>query len=190
MLTLKHLGYIKGKDALLGETIEQLRNAINQHGVTVGVDPTGVFPKPVAPSQIIVTQVAGGFDVSIVDANPQRGLVYYVESDTTAAFLAPRTVALHTTRNVYLPYGAATYFWRCYSQFQGSDPSGYTVLGGATPQSVTGGAAGTPTLNATQGTGANTSAGGSSFPPAGAGFGPLSKQPPGRNFPGGRISSQ
>lgn len=190
MLTLKHLGKLESQDPYLGETLRQIRDAINQHGVTAGIDPTGVFPTPTAPSTILVTQVAGGFDVSITDADPQRGLSYFLDFDTAASFPAPRTIPLHPTRNVYIPLGAGTYFFRCYAQYAGSHPSAYTVFGGtATPQSVTGGAAGTPVLQPTQGTGAGTSAGGSSFPPSGAGFGPLSKSPPPRNLPGGRNSN-
>jgi hypothetical protein len=186
MLVLKHLGDIEGKDARLGETLRAIQNAINLHGALVGVDPSGIFPTPAAPSQITVTSVAGGFDVAIVDSNPQRGLVYFVEFDTTAGFLAPRTVPLHTTRNVYLPFGTATYFFRCYSQYQGSNPSKYTVFGGATPTAVVGGAPGTPVFGGTQGTGAGPSAGASPQPPVGAGFGPLTHTPPPRNLPGGR----
>lgn len=190
MLTLPHLGDLERENWKVAETFRSVMNAINLHGSIVGVDPSGeVFPTPPAPSQIQVTSVAGGFDISIVDANPQRGLVYYVEFDTTAGFLAPRTVPLHTTRNVYLPLGAATYFFRCYSQFQGSNRSPYTVLGGGTPQSVVGGAAGTPVLNATQGTGSSGPTGASPQPPVGGGFGPLTRQPAPRNLPGGRFSS-
>jgi hypothetical protein len=177
MVTLPHLGDIEAKDPLLGETLRALMNAHNQHGIIAGIDPAGKFPAPAAPAAISVTQVAGGFDVAITDANPQRAVNYFVEFDTTAGFLAPRTVPLHSTRNVYLPLGAATYFWRVYAQFLGSDPSGFTVFGGATPQSVTGGGAGTPILQPTQGTGAGQSAGVNPFPPAGVGFGRLNTGP-------------
>lgn len=190
MLTLPHLGYIKDKDPLFGETIEALMKAINQHGTIVGVDPTGTFPRPTAPTQIQVTSVAGGVDIAIVDANPQRGVLYFVDFDTVAGFTNnPRTVPLNTTRNVYLPIGAQAFFYRAYKQFQGSNPSPYTVFGGSTPQSVMGGAAGTPALGPTQGTGAGSVAGASPQPPVGGGFGPVTKQPPPRNVPGGRFNS-
>lgn len=188
MLTLKHLGWIENMyPSQMAETLRAIEDAINQHGTIAGIDPTGSFPAPTAPTSLAVTQVAGGFDVAISDSDPRRGLSYFVEFSATAGFEAPRTVPLGPTRNVYLPFGAATYYFRCYAQYMGSDRSPYTVLGGTTPQSVTGGAPGTPNLGATQGTGAPSPAGGSPNPPVGGGFGGLGRTPPPRNFPGGRV---
>lgn len=188
MLTLKHLGRLEMQDPYLGETLRSLQDAINLHGQIAGIDPTGTFPAPNAPASISVTSAAGGFDISIFDSNPQRGVNYFVEFDASASFPAPRTVPLHVTRNVYLPLGAATYFFRAYSSFPGSNRSAYTNFG--LPTGVTGGAAGTPTLQPSQGTGAGNSGGASANPPTGGGFGPVGKQPPPRNFPGGRIELQ
>ena len=189
MLTLPHLGRIESQDPYLGETLRSIMSAINLQGSLTGVDPTGSFPAPDAPNQIQVSSVAGGFDVAIVDNNPQRGENYFVDYSASPSFSNARTVPLGTTRNVYLPLGTNTFYFRAYSQFQGSEISPYAIYGGATPQSVTGGAAGTPALAPSQGTGAGSMTGGSPNPPVGGGFGPVSigaQQP--RNSPGGRAN--
>lgn len=172
MLTLPHLGIIERKDPHVAETFRAILNAINTHGQIAGIDPTGVFPAPKAPTSIKVTSVNGGFDVSIVDAAPQRGVYYFVEFDASPNFIAPRTVPLLTVRNQYLPLGAATYYFRAYSQFRGSNPSPYTIFG-TPPTAVIGGGAGTPALQATQGTGAGSVAGNSPTLSTGGGFGPI-----------------
>lgn len=188
MLTLPHLGRIETQDAYLAETLRSIQNAINLQGQTTGVDPTGAYPSPDAPNSLTVLSVAGGFDIGIVDNNPQRGENYFVDYSASSSFSDARTVPLGPTRNVYLPLGANTFYFRAYSSFQGSGISPYCVYGGATPQSVTGGSAGTPTLGPTQGTGAGSATGGSPNPPVGGGFGPVST-PAGspRNTPGGRV---
>lgn len=188
MLKLKNLGYIETKfDPRVAETLRQIESAINLHGTIAGIDPTGVFKTPPAPSQLLVVAVAGGFDISIIDADPQRGVYYFLDFATLASFKGARTVPLVTVRNVYLPLVQGTYFFRAYSQFRGSDPSPYAYFGGTVPASVTGGAAGTPVLGGSQGTGARGPKGGSPNPPVGSGFGPIGKLPPPRNVPGGRF---
>jgi hypothetical protein len=173
MLTLPHLGKIKAQDIYLGDTIERVQRAVNQMGKMLGVDPTGTFPTPTAPAQVNVTSVAGGFDVAIVDANPQRLAHYFLDFSADAGFAAPRTVFLGTSRNIYLPLGQATLFFGARAQHFGSDSSDRTVFGGNIPTAVTGGAPGTPTLQPSQGTGAGTSRGANVFPPTGGGFGPV-----------------
>lgn len=183
MLTLKHLGLIEGSKSLadvppayLAETLRTLMNAHNVHGSISGIDPAGgVFPTPNAPTSIKVTSVGGGFDVSVVDAAPQRGVYYFVEYDASPNFIAPRAVPMLTTRNVYLPLGTATYFFRAYAQYRGSNPSPYTVFG-IPPTGVAGGAAGTPALQPTQGTGAGSVAGNNPNMSTGGGFGPIGGQ--------------
>jgi hypothetical protein len=186
MLTLPHLGYIKTKDPYLGETIEALMKAVNQHGLTVGVDPTGTFPAPDAPNAISVVSVPQGLDVSITDNNPRRGEIYFVDYALTASFAGARTEQLGASRNVILPVGATTWFVRAYSSLLGSEISPYTVFGGTVPRSVLGGAANPP--QASQGTGAGSITGASPNPPTGGGLGPVStgSNSP-RNVPGGRF---
>lgn len=185
MLTLPHLGRIESKDPYVAETFRSILAAINLHGTIVGVDPTGSFPAPDAPNAISVVSVANGLDVSITDNNPQRGEIYFVDYAPVASFIGARTEQLGASRNVILPVGATTWFVRCYSSLQGSEISGYTVFGGGTPQSVTGGSANAP--QASQGVGAGSMTGGSPNPPTGGGLGPVStgvNSP--RNLPGGK----
>ncbi len=189
MLRLPHLGRIETKDPYLAETLRSIQNAINQHGKVAGIDPAGVFPTPSAPTGITVTAANGWFDISVQDSNPQRGLNYFVDYDTSPSFPAPRTIPLGPTRNDYKQLGNQTLYWRAHSQFQGSDPSPYTVLGGATPTPVVGGGASGPAPAPSQGTGAASVAGASPQPPVGGGFGPLTTPTTPRNVPGGRNSS-
>lgn len=171
MITLIHLGDIERKDPKLADTLRTLMNGINQTGTSIGVDPVQSFPAPTAPTLLNVTSVDGGFDISITDPNAAMGLNYFVDHDTQASFGTARTLFLGPTRNIYVPLGAQTLFWRCHSQFQGSEPSAYVYFGGKTPQSITGGTGATPTLQPTQGTGAGVSRGNDPFPIVGGGFG-------------------
>lgn len=186
MLTLPHLGKIESKDPFLGETIRDLLNAVNSHGVAVGVDPSGpAFPTPTAPASLTVTAQNGFFDAIINDSNPQRGLVYFLDWSTLPNFGAPRTIALGPARTEYKQLGSQTLYWRCYSQYQGSNISAYTYFGTqANPTPVVGGGSAGPAPAASSGTGAGASSGSNPFPPVGGGYGPVgggTKQPGPRN---------
>lgn len=178
MLTLKHLGLIEQKyGSYVSETFRSIMNAVNQHGQLHGVDPTGIFPQSTAPTMLSVTASNGFFDAVITDNNPQRGLMYFLEWDTNPSFPAPRTIALGPSRTEYRQLGSQTLYWRCYSQFYGSNPSGYTYFGTAqTPTAVAGGGSAGPTPMTSQGTGAGTSAGANPFPSVGVGFGRIDQQ--------------
>jgi hypothetical protein len=176
ILTLPHLGLIESKDVYLGETIRTIQNAINQHGITVGVDPmpASTFPPPTAPTSLEVTAQNGFFDCIITDANPQRGVLYFLDWSTTANFAAPRTISLGPARTEYKQLGNQTLYWRAYSQYQGSNISGYTYFGTqAAPTPVVGGGSSGPAPMASSGTGAGASTGANPFPPVGGGYGPL-----------------
>jgi hypothetical protein len=189
MLSLKHLGKLEAQDPYLGETLRAIQKAINQGHATAGVDPTGPFPTPAAPSSIIVTAANGWFDVSIMDSNPQRGLVYFIDYDTNPNFPAARTEYRGPTRNWYVQLGNQTLYWRCHSQYLGSNPSPFTVFGGSTPTPVVGGGASGPAPATSQGTGSGSQAGASPQPPVSGGFGPIIVGPSPRNLPGGRVQS-
>lgn len=171
MLTLPHLNYHQQRDPRLGETLKAIQTAINGMGTKAGIDPVGAFPPPTAPAQINVTATNGWFDVTLLDPDPQRGVQYFVESDTNPSFPAPRTYPLGTSRTFYHQLGNQTLYWRGYSQYPGSDPSGYVIFGGANPVAVTGGGASGPPPQPTQGTGAGPSAGSNPNPPTGVGYG-------------------
>lgn len=182
MLVLPHLNTILRADPRTGETLKAIRDAINQGHASVGVDPTGVFPTPTAPASLTVTATGGFFDAIIQDANPQRGLHYFLDWSVDPSFSLPRTIPLGPTRTEYKQLGNQTLFWRCYSQYQGSEISAYTYFGTqANPTGVAGGGAAAPVPMTSTGTGAGPSAGASPFPPAGVGFGRVGTFPRQRN---------
>ena len=187
MLTLKHLGMIERSDPFMGETLRAIQNAVNQHGVTVGVDPTGSYPAPAAPASLVVTvPQTGVFDAVITDPNPVRGVEYWLEWDSTAGFLAPRQIHLVGSRNWYGFLGSLTLYWRAASQFFGSDLSGWTVYGGANPIALNGAAPAGALVQPTSGSGAGPGKGANPFPPVGVGRGAMVAAPVPRNIPGGR----
>lgn len=175
MLTLKHLGLIEAKDPYLGETLRSVQTAINQHGKTVGVDPTGAFPAPQAPVSIAVSAQNGFFDVVLTDSNPVRGTEYWLEWDTNPNFPAPRPIHLVGARNWYGQLGNLTLYWRGAAQFFGSNLSPWTVYGGATPTAVVGGGAAGPAPMPTSGSGSGPGIGVNPFPPVGVGRGPIGR---------------
>ena|ERR1700680_733154 len=174
MLKLKHSGVIR--DPLLKEDLERIVTAVNQHAQTAGFDPTGPFPTPSAPTSLSVTALNGFFDAVISDSNPQRGLEYFLDWDTAPGFPAARTIPLGPTRTEYKQLGNQTLYFRCYSQYRGSDPSPYTYFGTrANPTAVVGGGASGPVPAPSTGTGAGTSAGANPFPSTGIGYGRIGK---------------
>ena|SRR5271157_310251 len=130
MLRLPHLGRIKMKDPYLGETLENIQNAINQGHGTVGVDPTQPYPTPKALSSISVTAALGLFKITLVDsANNHENLNYFVQASVNPAFLNPRTYALGTSLTGDFNLGNQTLYWRAYAKFPGSAQSPYTNFG-------------------------------------------------------------
>lgn len=180
MLTLPHLGLIERRDPFVGETFRTIQDAVNRAGITVGVDPSpaATYPPPTAPTSLSVAAENGFFDCVITDANPQRGVVYFLDYSTTPNFGAPRTISLGPARTEYKQLGNQTLYWRCYSQFQGSNISGYTYFGTqAAPTPVVGGGSSGPAPMPSAGTGAGPSTGANPFPPVGGGYGPVANSP-------------
>jgi hypothetical protein len=171
MLTLPNLNYHTQQDARLGETLKQIQAAINQLGGKAGIDPVGVYPAPVAPAQMTVTASNGWFNVTILDPNPVRGVQYFVEWDTDPAFPQAYPHSLGPGRTLYQSLGNQTLYWRCYSQYPGSNPSPFTVFGNPPTAVVGGGATTGPAPQPSQGTGSGQSAGKDPFPVTGVGFG-------------------
>lgn len=175
MLTLKHLGLIQQKDTYLGATLKSIQDAINYHGQVGGIDPTGQYPTPRAPSGLSVQASNGFFDVVITDGNPVRGVEYWLEWDTVSSFPAPRQIHLVAARNWYGNLGNQTLYWRAASQFPGSNLSDWVVYGGANPIAVVGGGSAGPAPMATSGSGAGQGRGVNPFPPVGVGRGPIER---------------
>jgi hypothetical protein len=147
LVTLRHIAYLRGKDPLLAETVQQLADAINH--TQVG---TSVVPPPNNISGIFITQQNGNFDITITDNNPVvRGIEYIVEWATNSNFIGARTIFLGSSRthNIALGnLGGASTYWRAYSQYPNSAPStpiyysGNPIVSGGTasaaPQPSTG----------------------------------------------------
>jgi hypothetical protein len=188
MLVLPHLGRIEGQDPYVAETFRAILTAVNGHAKISGVDPVGRFPAPAAPSQIAVAAANGFFDVVVTDANPLRGVEYWLEWDQSPNFPAPRQIHLVGARNWYGQLGNLTLYWRAAAQFFGSNLSAWTVYGGATPIAVVGGGAAGPAPMASSGSGAGPGIGSNPFPPVGVGRGPIGEEPAPRNVPGGRFA--
>jgi hypothetical protein len=140
-------------------------NAVNSLGRATGVDPSGTIAAPAPIGSLSVIAADGIFDLAITDNSAvNRGIFYFAESDTSPAFSKPRVHFMGSSRNLRLALGNRTLYWRAYSQYLGSDPSGPVTFG--TPPSAVagGGTAAGPQLQASTGSGtASGSAGGSGF---------------------------
>jgi hypothetical protein len=164
MLTITQLARIKGTDPYLYESLRQVVAAVNALGRATGVDPAGSIEPPSPIGGLSVVAADGIFDVSITDNSPvYRGIFYFVESDTSSSFIAPRVHFLGCSRNLRLALGNLTLYWRAYSQYLGSLPSP-PVTFGSPPAAVVGGGSSGPTLAPSAGSGtAKAQQGGSGF---------------------------
>jgi hypothetical protein len=154
MLTVAQLAPLKDRDPYLYETLAKIVAAVNATGQRAGVDSSTPSPAPPPIAAIAVRASNGWFDISISDPSDARpGLFYFVESDTTPAFAAPRVYFMGASRNLYVQLGNQTLYWRGYSQYIGSMPSAPVTFGGpATP--VTGGGSSGPAPLPSSGSGA------------------------------------
>jgi hypothetical protein len=106
----------------------------------------------------------GIFDIAItVYSAVHRGIYYFAESDTNPNFTAPRVYFMGASRNLRVALGNVTLYWRGYSQYIGSAPSGPVTFGSPASAVAGGGSAG-PALQASSGSGTATGQqGGSGF---------------------------
>jgi hypothetical protein len=164
MLTIQQLAKLKSSDPYLYESLRQIIAAVNALGRATGVDPAGSIEPPAPIGGLSVAAADGIFDVAITDNSPvHRGIFYFVESDTTPSFAAPRVHFLGCSRNLRLALGNLTLYWRAYSQYLGSLPSP-PVTYGSPPSAVTGGGSSGPALAPSAGSGtAKAQQGGSGF---------------------------
>jgi hypothetical protein len=145
MLTVAQLAPLKDRDPYLYETLVKIVSSVNATSQRAGVDPSTPAPAPSQIASLAVQASNGWFDIAITDpSNARPGLFYFVESDTTPAFGAPRVYFMGASRNLYVQLGNQTLFWRAYSQYVGSLPSA-PVTFGTPPTAVTGGGATGPT---------------------------------------------
>lgn len=141
MLTVAQLAPLKSRDPYLYETLVKIVAAVNAASQNAGVDPATPSPAPTPIAALKVQAANGWFDLAITDPGASRpGLFYFVESDVTPAFSAPRVYFLGASRNLYVQLGNQMLYWRAYSQYVGSLPSG-PVTYGIPPVAVAGGGA-------------------------------------------------
>jgi hypothetical protein len=154
MLKIGQLARIKSESPYTYEALTQIVNAVNSLGRATGVDPSGTIDPPAPIGSLSVTAADGIFDLSITDnSSVNRGIFYFAESDTTPAFSEPYVHFLGSSRNLRIAMGNQTLYWRAYSQYLGSDPSG-AVTFGTPPTAVTGGGtANGPALQTSTGSG-------------------------------------
>jgi len=139
MLTIAQIAPLKDRDPYLYETLTKIVSAVNAASQSAGVDSSTPSPAPSPIASVMVQASNGWFDISITDPSATRpGLFYFVESDVTPAFNAPRVYFLGASRNLYAQLGNQTLYWRAYSQYIGSLPSP-PVTFGAPPTAVIGG---------------------------------------------------
>jgi hypothetical protein len=162
-LQLPELDGITAKDQVLGTAIQKIVTAHNALASALGTSSSGVFPAPAQIAQLAVTSnTAGLFNIAITDNSILSQKIpvpiqYFVEYSTDPNFANPPAIVvpLGPSRNKEdLFLGNRTLYFRANSQYFGSNPSPYTVHGGATPVAVVGGgaaAAGQPP----QGSGSN-----------------------------------
>lgn len=112
--------------------------AINTLGQNSAVAPVGEIAAPARPGQVNV-KVAGEIAHITIDDSQQmlRGIHYHIELATNPQFSAPLVIHLGPSRQHFISLptkddAGATHDWhaRAYSQYQGSQPSGFTFYGG------------------------------------------------------------
>jgi len=165
VLNIPQLKKIQTEDPYLYETLKKIVAAINSLAHRAGIDTTGAVATPSPIASLTVAAANGYFDVAILDtSNPHLGINYFVETDTDPSFANARVWDLGSSRNIVLPLGNQTLYFRAYSQYQNSVQS-TKVTFGSPATAVTGGGASPPPPLPTQGSG---SGGGGGF---GEGFG-------------------
>jgi hypothetical protein len=153
MLTVSQIAPLKDRDPYLYETLTKIVASVNATSQRAGVDPSTPAPAPAPIASITVQASNGWFDISVADPSDARpGLFYFVESDTTPAFSAPRVYFMGASRNLYVQLGNQTLYWRAFSQYIGSLPSA-PVTFGSPPTAVAGGGSTGPTPLPSSGSG-------------------------------------
>jgi hypothetical protein len=144
----------------LGQRIE---DAVNALGKNSAVAPKGLVPSPPQIQSLSVKTDGNGLVHAVIsDANQiNKGLRYFVEYSTDSAFSQPHVVDLGASRSMSplnLPAkddngNAQRFFFRAYSQYNGSHPSPVQHFGGNTPTPVDPGGASQMTLLPSTGSG-------------------------------------
>src|SRR5712664_3489287 len=130
----------------LTEALRKTHEGINNLRQRIAVSPTATNQPPPTIQQLQVkTNGTGLVHAVITDNNAiQKNLHYFVEYDTDPSFKQPHVVHLGASRAmppVTLPSkddngNAQKFFFRAYSQYQGSHPGQVVHFGGDTPTPV------------------------------------------------------
>lgn len=160
----------------LSDAFRKVQQGVNGLGQNIAVDPTHTLAAPPTIQQLQVkTNGTGLVHAVITDNNQiQKNLHYFVEYDTNPAFPQPHVKQLGASRTmepITLPgnddHGnPQKFYFRAYSQYQGSHPGQVVHFGGDTPMAVSPGGAQQMTLLPSTGSGtaqATGEQGGSGF---------------------------
>lgn len=147
----------------LDDLAGKIQEGINNLGQNLGADPTGMVATPATIQQLTVkTNGTGLVHAVITDNNQiQKNLHYFVEYDTNPAFTQPHVVHLGASRTMNplnLPANddngnPQKFYFRAYSQYQGSHPGVPIHFGGPVPTAVAPGGSQNLTLIPSTGSG-------------------------------------
>lgn len=147
----------------LDDLVGKIQNGVNDLGQSIGADPTGMVATPPTIQQLTVkTNGTGLVHAVVTDNNPiQKNLHYFVEYDTNPSFTQPHVVHLGASRTMHpitLPAmddngNPQQFYFRAYSQYQGSHPGAAIHFGGPVPTAVSPGGTQKMTLIPSTGSG-------------------------------------
>jgi hypothetical protein len=145
-------------DPVLQAALKSIEDALNQHGVIAGINPTGIAQTPQNAGNLTVTQANGVYDATITDSANQRGETYFLEWDTQASFATAHLIPLGPSRSWRgrLDVSGSKVWFRCYKQLQGSNPSPWINFSG---NPLTDGGSAGPAPGIPKGSGSSNQAG-------------------------------
>lgn len=130
----------------LDDLAGKVQDAVNNLAQHVGVDSNGMVATPPTIQQLNVKSNGNGLVHAVItDNNPiQKNLHYFVEYDTDPSFKQPHVVHLGASRSMpplNLPANddngnPQQFYFRAYSQYQGSHPGEPIHFGGEVPTAV------------------------------------------------------
>ena len=180
---LTFIRQIPGIGNYLGDALDRITKGVNLLGTNVGVDPTGVSPQPPTIQSLSVKTNGTGLVHAVITDNNQiaKNLHYFVEYDTDPSFPQPHVAHLGASRSmapVVLPANddngnPQSFYFRAYSQYQGSHPGPAVHFGGTQPAAVNPGGTQNLTLLGSTGSGTAQATG----QEGGSGFGKVQIRP-------------
>ena len=162
------LGQLPGMGNYLSEALRILEEGVNNLGKHIQVDPAGTMPAPSVPQSLTVKTNGTGLVHAVVsDSNAiNKNIHYFLEYSTDPNAAQWHIKPLGPSRSmepITLPAmddngNPQSFYFRAYSQYQGSNPSKPIYFGGSTPTAVNPGGSQQLTLipSTGSGTGSNT----------------------------------